>query len=74
LLNKSFRVNYNDYINQYRVEKAATLFRDPDTRKLSMIQLAERSGFKSKSTFYRVINKMKGVSPIAYQKTLEMGN
>jgi AraC-like DNA-binding protein len=71
LLNKTFRVNFNDYINRYRVEEASSLLRDPSTRKLSMIQLAERSGFKSKSTFYRVFNKMKGVSPIAYQKTLE---
>jgi AraC-like DNA-binding protein len=52
-------------------EEASSLVRDPSIRKLSMKQLSERSGFNSKSTFYRVFNKMKGVSPIAYQKTLE---
>ncbi|GEM_PF-2726216 len=68
LINHEYGLNFNEYVNQYRVKFACTLLGCCENNHLSFIQIAEKSGFRSKSTFYRAFNKFMGMSPVLFQK------
>lgn len=59
--------SFYDYINEYRVEEACRLIAAEPRRRNTLIELAERSGFNSVSSFSRYFFKIKGQSPKAYQ-------
>lgn len=71
LINQEYGVNFSDFVNQLRVKYACHLLSNSANDHLSFIHIAEKSGFTSKSTFYRVFSKMMGMSPVAYQKTAQ---
>lgn len=59
--------NVTDYINRLKVEYSIKLMSEKPN--LSMDAIAEESNFTSRSTFYRVFQKICGMSPAQYQKT-----
>lgn len=59
--------NVTDYINRLKIEYSIGLMRE--NPKLSMEAIAADSNFASRSTFYRVFQKICGMSPAQYQKT-----
>ena len=71
VIKQEYRVNFSDFVNQLRVKYACHLLSDCANDHLSFIHIAEKSGFTSKSTFYRVFSKMMGMSPVAYRKTAQ---
>ncbi len=66
-INQQLGLNFNDYLNNLRVQHASKLLINPDNR-YSMEQIFEMSGFNSKSTFYTAFKKHAGVSPAAFVK------
>ena len=58
-------VNYIDYINQLRFEKAKELL---ELSELSVSEIAEQTGFESLSYFSRQFKKKYGVSPQEYRR------
>lgn len=68
-INSKFGVNFNSYINSYRVAEAKTLLSDDPAR--SVLSVGFASGFNSKSAFYRVFTEVEGVSPGEYRTRLE---
>jgi AraC-like DNA-binding protein len=74
LINQEYGVNFSDFVNQRRINYSCDLLTDPANQNLSFIHIAEKSGFSSRSTFYRVFTKVMGVSPMTYQnKALKKG-
>lgn len=68
LLRKYAKVdNVTDYINRLKVEYSIKLMSEKPN--LSIDAIAEESNFASRSTFYRVFQKICGMSPAQYQKT-----
>ena len=59
--------NVTDYINRLKVEYSIKLMSEKPN--LSIEAIAEESNFASRSTFYRVFQKICGMSPAQYQKT-----
>ncbi len=59
--------NVTDYINRLKVEYSIKLMSEKPN--LSIDAIAEESNFTSRSTFYRVFQKICGMSPAQYQKT-----
>lgn len=53
------------FVNRLRVEYAIELMNNPE---LTLLDIAEQSGFISISTFYRNFTKVKGVSPSQFRK------
>lgn len=58
-------VNFVDYVNSVRVEKAKTLLTDTD---YTVNEIAEMVGFASTNTFIRTLKKLYGITPGTYRK------
>ena len=63
VINTGFKQNFNDYVNEYRVQEAECRLRDPQFRHYTLLAVALESGFNSKSTFNRVFKKLRGATP-----------
>jgi YesN/AraC family two-component response regulator len=68
LLNKNYGLNFNDYINQLRVKEFCRLADNAEYKTYSLDQLAEKSGFRTRSTFYSAFGKFIGMPPAAFLK------
>jgi AraC-like DNA-binding protein len=68
LLNKNYGLNFNDYINQLRVKEFCRLADNDEYRTYTLDQLAEKSGFRTRSTFYSAFGKFIGMPPAAFLK------
>ena len=67
VINTNYQRNFNDFINQYRIEHACHLLKTrPKTEKMLSIQLD--SGFASKSVFNHYFKNIKGCNPSEYRK------
>lgn len=64
LFKDSFGINFIDYLNQYRIEKAKELLESEQSVK----EVAITTGFNSQQNFIRVFKKYTGVTPGRYKK------
>jgi AraC-like DNA-binding protein len=63
VINQGFALNFNDYINQYRVEAVKRLLIAGEQKKQTLLGIAYDCGFNSKATFNRSFKKATGQSP-----------
>ncbi|WP_394747886.1 helix-turn-helix domain-containing protein [Spongiimicrobium salis] len=68
IINTYFKVNFYDFINQYRIEEAKSMLLSPHHDRLSFLGIAFDCGFKSKSSFNRYFKKYTGLSPTEFKK------
>lgn len=68
LINEKANLNFNRFINQYRIEEAKILLVDENYTHLNMLGIAYEVGFNSKATFYAVFKQMTGTTPNKFQK------
>lgn len=67
-INKYWKDNFNDLINSYRVNEAKLLLSNPREANLTIIQIGNRSGFNSKSSFNRIFREKTKMSPKQYRE------
>ncbi|MBK8567008.1 MAG: helix-turn-helix transcriptional regulator [Saprospiraceae bacterium] len=67
-VNRAFGKNFNDFVNEYRVEEVKRLLEDPKAKHLSLLGIGLECGFNSKSTFNRAFRKVTGVAPSEWGK------
>lgn len=60
--------NFNDYINEFRIEFAKNLLIDENYKNYTITSIGLESGFNSKSTFYATFKKHTDKTPSEYQK------
>ncbi|MBT8219522.1 MAG: helix-turn-helix domain-containing protein, partial [Bacteroidia bacterium] len=63
IINKGFQVNFNDYINAYRVDAVRQKLDQNEHKSRTLLALALECGFNSKSTFNRAFKKHTGETP-----------
>lgn len=72
-LSTIFKVGLNttfyDFVNQYRVEEFIEKAKNPENSKFTLLTLAFEAGFNSKSSFYSIFKKHKGISPSDFVKS-----
>jgi len=68
-INQKIGVNFNEWVNNYRVEKALNLLKDPSKIHYSIEGIGEDAGFKSRSAMYTAFKKKTGYSPGYFRKT-----
>jgi AraC-like DNA-binding protein len=71
VVNDILHTNFNDLINQYRIDAFKEKILRPDSRKYSIAGLAQDMGFSSKASFYRAFKKETGQTPTDYIKQSE---
>lgn len=68
ILNIHLNTNFQDFVNEYRVEEFLKLYTNPGNDHYSVLGLASSVGFKNKATFNANFKKIKGVSPTEYKQ------
>jgi len=63
VINKKTGSNFNQYINEYRVEESKKILASPEYVKLTIEAIAQTAGFRSKSTFYEAFKTHTGMTP-----------
>ncbi len=63
LINEVMGVNFNEFINQYRLKHFKSIALKPELKHLTILGLAYDSGFNSKSVFNTFFKKSEGVTP-----------
>ncbi|WP_234733645.1 helix-turn-helix domain-containing protein [Tellurirhabdus bombi] len=66
VINREFNMNFNDYINQYRIKYIQTIMLQPESSQLTLEGLAWQAGFSSRSTFFRAFTKFTNSTPTEY--------
>ena len=68
LLNDKLEMNFNDYVNSYRLQEFQERALLPDAKQFTLLGLAFESGFSSKSTFNDYFKKKTGITPRKWVK------
>jgi AraC-like DNA-binding protein len=66
VINTCYSGNFFDLVNDYRVQEFKRLATSPEKKHLSMLGIAQESGFNSKASFYNVFRKKTGMTPTEY--------
>lgn len=66
VVNKGFSLNFNDFINQFRIEAIKLMIERGEHKKQTLLGIAFECGFNSKATFNRAFKKATGQNPKEY--------
>ena len=69
LINTQCAINFNQYVNQYRVGEVIRKMNDPKEQHKTLLALALEAGFSSKSTFNQVFKQHTRLSPSQFLLT-----
>ena len=70
IINQSSGLNFNDFINRYRIEFARELFQKESNKKV--LEIAFECGFNSKTTFNAAFKKFTDMTPSEYKKNISL--
>lgn len=70
LINHQLDQHFFDFVNEYRIEKAMSLLKDPGKSKLTILEILYEVGFNSKSSFNTAFKKHTGLTPTAYRNAV----
>jgi AraC-like DNA-binding protein len=62
-INQIFEKNFNDFVNEYRVNEFKKQIKLPENKHITLLGIAFDCGFNSKPTFNRAVKKATGLSP-----------
>ncbi|MBZ0247588.1 MAG: helix-turn-helix domain-containing protein [Cyclobacteriaceae bacterium] len=60
--------NFNDFLNQYRVNEACEILSDPAQARKTILEIAYDLGYQSIGPFNKAFKDLKGTTPTAYRK------
>ncbi len=63
LINDEFGMNFNEFVNKYRIEEAKHLLKSKEHHQYTMEYIAEKSGFGSVASFSRCFKEFEGITP-----------
>lgn len=72
IINSEWKMNFNEFVNSYRINKAQTLLKDIEYQSATIFAIGIDSGFNSESSFYTAFKKATGHSPKRYRETLKL--
>ncbi|WP_163322803.1 helix-turn-helix domain-containing protein [Draconibacterium mangrovi] len=68
LINDEFEMNFNEFVNKYRVAEAKQLLLSRENNKFTMEYIAQQAGFGSVASFSRVFKEIEGLTPGKYRE------
>jgi AraC-like DNA-binding protein len=63
VINKYSEKNFNQFLNEFRINEAKRLIKNNDFEKYNLNWIAEEVGFNSRSTFFAVFKSLVGITP-----------
>jgi AraC-like DNA-binding protein len=63
--------NFNDFLNQYRINEACETLSDPAQSRKTILEIAYDLGYQSIGPFNKAFKDLKGTTPTAYRKALK---
>ncbi len=70
VINKGYGKNFNDFINEFRIEDFKTRIQKGENESFTIISIAYDAGFNSKSSFYRAFKKATNQTPKEFLRTV----
>ncbi len=70
VINESFGKNFFYFVNEYRINEAKRLIKNPEFEHFSFDGIAAQCGFNSRFVLNTVFKKISGQSPSAYKKSV----
>ncbi len=71
IINTGLRKNFNDFVNEFRIQDVARKMKDPAYDRITLLGIAYDCGFNSKTTFNRAFKQIIGKSPAEYKGQLK---
>lgn len=68
IINAAFDKNFNDFVNEYRVNEFKERCQLPENQNITLLGIAFDCGFNSKATFNRAFKKYEGIAPSEFVK------
>ncbi|UKB81285.1 helix-turn-helix domain-containing protein [Chryseobacterium sp. MEBOG07] len=68
LINLYMNKHFFDFINEYRIEKAKEILKNPLQKELTILEILYEVGFNSKSSFSTSFKKYTGTTPTDFRK------
>ena len=68
-IHESYGASFSEYINRLRVEKVKTMILNTEQEQYTLLALAEKAGFSSKSSFNAVFKRVTGFTPTQFKAT-----
>lgn len=69
-INTGFEMNFNDFVNQFRVEAVIDALKNNQQKNTTLLGIAFDCGFNSKATFNRAFKKSTSLTPKEYTNKL----
>jgi len=66
VVNNQLGLNFNQYINQFRIQKLKENLKDKKNNSSTLYEIAQQCGFKNKSTFHKVFREFTQMTPKEY--------
>lgn len=68
LINLYMDKHFFDFVNEYRIEKAMQILKDPTKKEVTVLEILYHVGFNSKSSFNTSFKKYTGKTPTDFRK------
>ena len=68
LINTEFGMNFNEFVNQYRVREAERLLISDEHKSYTLEYIAEEAGFGTSNSFTRAFKEFRGITPGQFRK------
>jgi AraC-like DNA-binding protein len=70
-INETYGINFNSYVNRFRIERVITLMKEEKKDNYSLWGLGQNVGFYSKSAFINAFKRETGFTPNEYLKSVK---
>ena len=68
IINDEFNMNFNNFINSYRIKEARILLSNPENYNYTIASISNKVGFKSISVFNKAFKNNTGLTPSFFMK------
>jgi AraC-like DNA-binding protein len=69
LINQYLDKHFFDFVNEYRIEEAKSILKNPAKKEFTVLEILYEVGFNSKSSFNTAFKKHTGLTPTQFRKT-----
>ncbi|WP_439128787.1 helix-turn-helix domain-containing protein [Polaribacter sp.] len=69
LINQHLNQHFFDFVNEYRIEEAKSILKNPAKKEFTVLEVLYEVGFNSKSSFNTAFKKHTGTTPTQFRKT-----